>query len=145
MNDHHTHRSWRRKFADAFRGVALGVRGQSSFFVHFSVAVAVGLAAAVLQVSRIGWCVLAICIAAVLTASGVDNLLAEVGGEIALTVHAGCTRDDFHNWNYDHLEFIIDLSNRHNFDIPKNFLNGLPEQLIILVDSEHVKKPRCDT
>jgi hypothetical protein len=74
-----------------------------------------------------------------------DEELAEICGEIALTVHAGCTRDDFHNWNYDHLEFIIDLSNRHNFDIPKNFLNGLPEQLIILVDSDHVKKPRCDT
>ena len=75
MNDHHTHRSWRRKFADAFRGVALGVRGQSSFFVHFSVAVAVGLAAAVLQVSRIGWCVLAICIAAVLTAEMFNSAL----------------------------------------------------------------------
>jgi hypothetical protein len=73
-----------------------------------------------------------------------DEELAEVCGEVALTVHAGCTRDDFHNWNYDHLEFIIDLSNRYDFDIPKNFLNGLPEQLIILVDSDHVKKPECD-
>ena len=73
-----------------------------------------------------------------------DEELAEVCGEIALTVNAGCTRDDFHNWNYDHLEFIIGLSNRYDFDIPKNFLNGLPEQLIILVDSEHVKKPECE-
>ena len=73
-----------------------------------------------------------------------DEELAEVCGEVALTVNASCSRDDFHNWNYDHLEFIIELSNRYDFDIPKNFLNGLPEQLIILVDSEHVKKPECE-
>lgn len=73
-----------------------------------------------------------------------DEELARICGETALTVHAGCSRDDFHNWNYDHLEFIIEMSNKYNFDIPKNFLNGLPEQLIILVDSEHVKKPKCE-
>lgn len=70
--------------------------------------------------------------------------LAEVCGEIVLTVTAGCTRDDFHNWNYDHLEFIIDLSNRHGFTIPRNLLNGLPEQLIILVDSDKLSEPGCD-
>lgn len=70
--------------------------------------------------------------------------LAEVCAEIALTVHAGCRADDFHNWDYDHLEFIIDMSNRYDFEIPANFLNGLPEQLILLVKSKRVKKPGCE-
>src|SRR5262249_37078383 len=28
-------RPWRRKFGDAYRGLKLGIRGHSSFFVHF--------------------------------------------------------------------------------------------------------------
>ncbi len=70
--------------------------------------------------------------------------LAEICGEIVQTIKAECTADDFHNWNYDHLEFIIDLSNRHNFIIPRNLLNGLPEQLIILVDAKKLSEPGCD-
>ncbi|MFW5695338.1 MAG: hypothetical protein ACOCYB_09210 [Alkalispirochaeta sp.] len=70
--------------------------------------------------------------------------LVEICGEIVQTIKAECTADDFHNWNYDHLEFIIDLSNRHNFIIPRNLLNGLPEQLIILVDSKKLSEPGCD-
>ncbi len=69
--------------------------------------------------------------------------LAEVCAETALTIRADCRRDDFHNWDYDHLEFIIGLSNQFGFSIPRNLLNGLPEQLIILVDSGKVKKPDC--
>ncbi len=70
--------------------------------------------------------------------------LVEIAGEIVRTIKADCTADDFHNWNYDHLEFIIDLSNRHGFIIPRNLLNGLPEQLIILVDSDKLSEPGCD-
>ncbi len=33
----------------------------------------------------------------------------EVLAEIILTVTATCDRDDFHSWNYDHLEYIIEL------------------------------------
>lgn len=36
-------RPWRGKFHDAFRGVKLGIRGHSSFFVHFFVAALVVL------------------------------------------------------------------------------------------------------
>ena len=68
---------------------------------------------------------------------------AEVLSELALTLTAGCRDDEFHNWNYDHLEFIIDLSNRYKFIIPKNFLNGLPEQLILLVKWDQVESPPC--
>lgn len=64
----------------------------------------------------------------------------EVLAEIILTVTATCDRDDFHSWNYDHLEYIIELSNEFGFSIPKNLLNGLPEQLIILVDSDKIDR-----
>ena len=71
-------RSWGRKFGDAFRGVAVGVRGQSSFRVHFLFAVLVIAAAALLGASRIEWTVLLLCIALVLTAemfnSGLESL-----------------------------------------------------------------------
>lgn len=70
--------------------------------------------------------------------------LVELCGEIVQTVNAECTADDFHTWNYDHLEFIIGLSNRHGFTIPRNLLNGLPEQLIILVDSKKLSEPGCE-
>ncbi|MFP4375367.1 MAG: hypothetical protein ACLFPO_13630 [Spirochaetaceae bacterium] len=70
--------------------------------------------------------------------------LAEVCGEIVQTIKAECSADDFHNWNYDHLEFIIDLSNRYGFTIPRNLLNGLPEQLIIMVDAKKLGEPGCE-
>lgn len=61
-------RRWRAKFADAFRGVKLGIRGHSSFFVHFfftALAVAAGL---VLGCNLVEWCLVLGCIGAVLTA-----------------------------------------------------------------------------
>jgi diacylglycerol kinase len=61
-------RSWRKKFAAAFRGIKLGVRGHSSFFVHFFFGALVVAAAAVLQCERWQWCVLLGCIGLVLTA-----------------------------------------------------------------------------
>ena len=61
-------RSWPRKFRDAFRGVWLGVRGQSSFRVHFFFAALVIVCAAAMQVALAQWCLLLVCIALVLTA-----------------------------------------------------------------------------
>jgi diacylglycerol kinase len=69
-SDQHSHmpRRWRDKFKEAFRGTKRGVRGQSSFFVHFFFG-ALALAAAVaLDCSLIEWCVLIFCIGGVLTA-----------------------------------------------------------------------------
>jgi diacylglycerol kinase len=61
-------RRWRDKFKEAFRGTKRGVRGQSSFFVHFFFA-ALALAAAVaLDCSLTEWCILIFCIGGVLTA-----------------------------------------------------------------------------
>lgn len=61
-------RPWRDKFRDAFRGVKLGVRGHSSFFVHFFCAAVVVAAAIVLRCEPLEWCVLLGCIGLVLTA-----------------------------------------------------------------------------
>jgi diacylglycerol kinase len=60
-------RPWRHKFAVAFRGIKLGVRGHSSFFVHFFFTVLVMAAAWVLGCSLLEWCVLLGCIGMVLT------------------------------------------------------------------------------
>jgi diacylglycerol kinase len=61
-------KSWHRKFAAAFRGLGLGIRGHSSFFVHFFCAALVIVAAVVLRCEAWQWCVLVGCIGLVLTA-----------------------------------------------------------------------------
>src|SRR5262245_22045445 len=61
-------RRWRDKFGEAFRGAKLGIRGQSSFFVHFFTATLVVVTGIVLQCDLIEWCVLIGCIGFVLVA-----------------------------------------------------------------------------
>jgi diacylglycerol kinase len=68
-------RTWYQKFRCAFRGLRLGVRGQSSFLVHFLMAGAVLLTAGLLQVERTDWCLLLLCITAVLTAEMFNSAL----------------------------------------------------------------------
>ena len=55
-------RPWGDKFGDAFRGLKLGVRGHSSFFVHFFFAALVAAAALVFRCDLLEWCVLLGCI-----------------------------------------------------------------------------------
>ena len=66
---------WRSKFRVAFRGIKLGIRGQSSFFVHFFFAALVVAAAVVLQCELWQWCVLVGCIGLVLTAELFNSAL----------------------------------------------------------------------
>jgi diacylglycerol kinase len=61
-------RRWRHKFGDAFRGLKLGVRGHSSFFVHFFFSALVVAAAVALRCDFVQWCLLLGCIGMVLTA-----------------------------------------------------------------------------
>ena len=68
-------RSWAKKFRDAFRGVGVGVRGQSSFRVHFFFAAAVIVCAVVMRMPRVEWCVLLVCIALVLAAELFNSAL----------------------------------------------------------------------
>jgi diacylglycerol kinase len=61
-------RPWRAKFRDALRGLKLGIRGHSSFSVHFFFAALVVAAAVVLRCTLEQWGLLLLCIGTVLTA-----------------------------------------------------------------------------
>ncbi|HVS38059.1 MAG TPA: diacylglycerol kinase [Gemmataceae bacterium] len=78
-------RPWRAKFGDAFRGLKRGVRGQSSFFVHFFAAALVTAAGFVLHCVPWEWCALVGCIGFVLTAelfnSAVETLFRGLDAE----------------------------------------------------------------
>ena len=64
----HSRPSWRNKFKVAFRGLKLGIRGHSSFSVHFFFTALVIAGGIVLQCELWEWCVLIGCIGFVLTA-----------------------------------------------------------------------------
>jgi len=68
-------RTWGSKFRDAFRGLKEGLRGQSSYCVHFFAAAVVAVAATVLRMNAVEWCLLLLCIAGVLTAELFNSAL----------------------------------------------------------------------
>jgi diacylglycerol kinase len=68
-------RPWRDKFRAALRGIKWGVRGHSSFFVHFFFTALVVAAAIALDCTRTDWCLLLGCIGAVLTAELFNSAL----------------------------------------------------------------------
>ena len=68
-------RRWRDKFREAFRGVKIGVRGHSSFFVHFFFTVLAVAAALTLQCSLVEWCLVIGCIGLVLTAELLNSAI----------------------------------------------------------------------
>jgi diacylglycerol kinase len=86
-------RRWRDKFREAIRGVKLGVRGHSSFFVHFFFAVLALTAAVALECSIIEWCLVVGCIGLVMTAelfnSAVETLFHGLDAECKSRIH-GC-------------------------------------------------------
>jgi diacylglycerol kinase len=73
-------RPWGAKFRTALRGVKLGVRGHSSFFVHFFAAAAVVAGALAFRCEWLDWCILLGCVGFVLTAelfnSAIETLFA---------------------------------------------------------------------
>jgi diacylglycerol kinase len=68
-------RSWRKKFLSAFHGIWLGIEGQSSFLIHLAAAALVIVAAALLRVSPVQWCLLVLCIGIVLAAELFNSAL----------------------------------------------------------------------
>lgn len=68
-------RKWRDKFREAFRGVKIGIRGHSSFFVHFFVAALVIIAAFTFQCGLVEWCILLACIGGVLVAELINSAI----------------------------------------------------------------------
>jgi len=81
------HRSWPKKFRDAFRGVGVGVRGERSFRVHFLVAAVVVVAAVVMRVERIEWCLLVLSITVVLAAEMFNSALERMAKAITQEHH----------------------------------------------------------
>jgi diacylglycerol kinase len=77
-----TRRPWRAKFRAAFRGLKIGIRGHSSFSIHFFFAALVVVAAVVLGCDRVEWCILLGCIGLVLAAelfnSAIETLFREL-------------------------------------------------------------------
>lgn len=61
-------RRWRDKFREAFKGVKLGVRGHSSFSVHFFCAAAAVAACVALDCRLVEWCLILLCIGFVFVA-----------------------------------------------------------------------------
>ncbi len=61
-------RPWTLKFRDALRGLKFGIRGHSSFFVHFFAAALVVAGAIAVKCTLNQWCLLLLCIGVVLTA-----------------------------------------------------------------------------
>ena len=80
-------RSWSRKFRDAFHGVALGVRGQRSFLVHFAFAAAVIGCGWGFRVSLPEWLVLLLCITVVLTAEMFNSAMESMAKAVSLEYH----------------------------------------------------------
>ncbi|MGL4421019.1 MAG: diacylglycerol kinase [Gemmataceae bacterium] len=59
---------WRDKFRTAFRGIKRGVRGHSSFHVHFFFAAVVAVMATLLECTLVEWCILSGCVGLVIVA-----------------------------------------------------------------------------
>jgi len=68
-------RRWRDKFREAVRGVKLGVRGHSSFSVHFFFAALALAAALTLQCDLVEWCLVVGCIGLVITAELLNSAI----------------------------------------------------------------------
>ncbi len=68
-------RPWRLRVSDAFRGMKLGIRNHSTFFVHFFFAALVLASAFLLGCEVSDWCILILCIGMVLTAELFNSAL----------------------------------------------------------------------
>lgn len=78
---------WRDKFACAFRGVNVGVRGNDSFAVHIPAAIAVLALAAWLDCSLVELLVLILCITAVIAAELFNTALEHLSRAITREEH----------------------------------------------------------
>jgi len=63
----------------------------------------------------------------------------DLGSKIISVFNGTINQGDLRLWDYDVLEFIIDLSNTFKLALPKAVINGLPEQLILLVNSDLIR------
>ena len=86
-------RRWRDKFHESFRGLKLGVRGHSSFSVHFFFAALVIATAFALEFEWFEWCLVLGCVGAVIAAelfnSAIETLFHGLDVESKARIH-GC-------------------------------------------------------
>lgn len=75
MNKASSLRHWSLKFRNAFRGMRVGMLGQTSFYAHSVISLLVFVAAIALHVTLLEWCVLLLCIGLVLTAELMNSSL----------------------------------------------------------------------
>lgn len=71
-------RTWGHKFTCAFKGLKTGVRGHSSFSVHFFAAMAVICMALALGCNLTDWAVLLVCIAGVMVSELFNSAIEEL-------------------------------------------------------------------
>ena len=84
-------RRWRDKFREAFRGIKLGVRGHSSFSVHFFAAAAAVAACVALDCRLVEWCLILLCVGLV--------FVAELFNSAIETLFHGLDADTRSRWN----------------------------------------------
>ena len=72
---HRKRRRWKDKFREALRGVKFGIRGHSSFAVHFFFAALVIASAFAMQCNPIEWCLLILCIGMVFTSELINSAI----------------------------------------------------------------------
>ena len=84
-------RRWRDKFREAFRGIKLGIRGHSSFSVHFFVAAAAVAACVALDCRLVEWCLILLCVGMV--------FVAELFNSAIETLFHGLDADTRSRWN----------------------------------------------
>lgn len=86
-------RPWRDKFREAFRGTKRGIRGHSSFHVHFFCAAVVVAMAGALDCTWLEWCLLIGCIGFVFVAelfnSAIETLFHGLDEDSKRRIH-GC-------------------------------------------------------
>jgi len=75
-------RPWSEKFCSAFRGLWLAIRTERSFAVHVPMAIAVAVSAAVLRVTLVEGCLLALCVTQVIAAEVFNTALEYVSREV---------------------------------------------------------------
>ncbi len=69
---------WRQRLVDVERGLALGFRGDSSFFVYGFVSTACVAAGFILKIGLVGWAILALAVAVVVSVEMLNQMLKTV-------------------------------------------------------------------
>ncbi len=75
-------RGWVERFSVAWRGVKITVHGETSFRIHLLVTVLLLLASVILQMSRLEWCLVGLCITMVLGAELFNTSLERIARAI---------------------------------------------------------------